>query len=62
MKEIDLSTIEKQFENMGKKMSLYSKITQQKKIVEKAEKEVSKQNEKLQKLLNEFAQVSEETK
>lgn len=62
MKEIDLSTIEKQYENMGKQMSLYSKITNQKKIVEKAEKEFSKQNEKLQKLMNEFASLSEETK
>lgn len=62
MKEIDLNTIEKQYENMGKQMSLYSKITNQKKIVEKAEKEFSKQNEKLQKLMNEFASLSEETK
>lgn len=62
MEKIDLSTIEKQYENMGKQMSLYSKITHQKKIVEKAEKEFSKQNEKLQKLMNEFASLSEETK
>lgn len=62
MKEIDLNTIEKQYENMGKQMSLYSKITNQKKMVEKAEKEFSKQNEKLQKLMNEFASLSEETK
>lgn len=62
MEKIDLNTIEKQYENMGKQMSLYSKITNQKKIVEKAEKEFSKQNEKLQKLMNEFASLSEETK
>lgn len=62
MEKIDLNTIEKQYENMGKQMSLYSKITNQKKMVEKAEKEFSKQNEKLQKLMNEFASLSEETK
>lgn len=62
MEKIDLNTIEKQYENMGKQMSLYSKITNQKKIVEKAEKEFLRQNEKLQKLMNEFATLAEETK
>lgn len=62
MEKIDLNTIEKKYENMGKQMSLYKKIAQQKKMVEKAEKEFSKQNEKLQNLLIEFAQISEEKK
>lgn len=62
MKEINLSTIEKQYENMGKQMSLYSKINRQKKIVEKAQKEFLRQNEKLQNLMNKFASLSEEEK